>query len=83
MRSCNFLPLIRSRSLEYLHGHSAMGMDIMQIPLRKIALFVLISTQLAASNLASAQTDEQAQPLVIQKQGSFVVGGSVVTTPGT
>jgi pimeloyl-ACP methyl ester carboxylesterase len=62
---------------------SAMGMDIMQIPLRKIALFVLISTQLAASNLASAQTDEQAQPLVIQKQGSFVVGGSVVTTPGT
>jgi Alpha/beta hydrolase family len=48
---------------------------------------VLLPTFLAASLLASApavaQSPSKSEPLVIQEQGSFMVGGTVVTAPGT
>ncbi|MEK1854634.1 MAG: alpha/beta hydrolase, partial [Phyllobacterium sp.] len=42
----------------------------------------MFSTQLVAGS-AFAQTGSKPEPLVIQDQGSFAVGGSVATTPGT
>ena len=41
---------------------------------------LVVSTGIIAASGASAQ---QAEPLVIREQGSFAVGGSVATTPGT
>ncbi|RQP05382.1 MAG: alpha/beta fold hydrolase [Paracoccus sp. BP8] len=41
---------------------------------------LVVSTGIIAASGASAQ---QAEPLVISEQGSFAVGGSVATTPGT
>ena len=38
---------------------------------------------LFATPAACAPQEAQAEPLVIQQQGSFAVGGTVVTTPGT
>ena len=38
----------------------------------------------AAALLAAQQTKKgQPEPLMIQEQGSFAVGGSVITAPGT
>src|SRR6266516_536343 len=42
---------------------------------------LLVSTGMVASGLAMA--DETAKPLVIAQQGSFAVGGTIVTNPGT
>ena len=48
---------------------------------------VLLPAFLAASLLASAsaiaQSASKSEPLVIQEQGSFMVGGTVITAPGT
>ena len=48
---------------------------------------ILVPALLAASLLASApavaQSASKSEPLVIQEQGSFAVGGTVTTAPGT
>ncbi|MBI5592630.1 MAG: alpha/beta fold hydrolase [Deltaproteobacteria bacterium] len=44
---------------------------------------VLICISLLASSLAIAGATGKPAPLVIQEQGSFAVGGTVVTNPGT
>lgn len=54
----------------------------MKKPLRDIALIFLLSTPLGGGN-ALAQTPSDPAPLVIQRQGSFAVGGSVLKNPGT
>ena len=46
-------------------------------------LSLLVSAAVLASVSAMAQTSDRAEPLVIQDQGSFAVGGTVVTAPGT
>lgn len=43
----------------------------------------LASAGLLAAPIASAQQETQSGPLVIRDQGSFSVGGTVQTTPGT
>lgn len=43
---------------------------------------VLVSANILASSYAMAQQAGKLEPLVIQKQGSFAVGGTVVTAPG-
>lgn len=43
-----------------------------------VALFVLATTF-----LASCTTSKNTGPIIIQRQGSFAVGGTVVTNPGT
>ncbi len=52
------------------------------MPLKNLALLLLISTQMTAG-AAFAQTASKPEPIVIQEQGSFAVGGTVSTTPGT
>jgi hypothetical protein len=48
---------------------------------------ILVPALLAASLLASApavaQSASKSEPLVVGDQGSFMVGGSVITAPGT
>ncbi len=44
---------------------------------------VLVSATLLTSVEALAQEASKPEPLVIQEQGSFAVGGTVVTAPGT
>ena len=56
-------------------------MHIKGINLR--VLFALLLASVASSSLASAAAADQSKPLVIQEQGSFAVGGTVVTNPGT
>lgn len=46
-------------------------------------LFALLLASVASSSLAIAAPDDQSKPLVIQEQGSFAVGGTVVTNSGT
>jgi hypothetical protein len=46
-------------------------------------LALLIGAAMVASLPALAQTASRAEPLAIQDQGSFAVGGTVVRTPGT
>ena len=44
----------------------------------------LVSTGLAASACGlAAAADQESEPLIIQEQGSFAVGGTVMTQPGT
>ena len=45
-------------------------------------LFALLLASVASSSLAIAAAADQSKPLVIQEQGSFAVGGTVVTNPG-
>jgi hypothetical protein len=52
----------------------------MKSPMKTFALALMFSTQLVAGS-AFAQTGSKPEPLVIQDQGSFAVGGSVATTP--
>jgi pimeloyl-ACP methyl ester carboxylesterase len=54
----------------------------MKSPIKTLALALLFSAQLIAGS-AFAQNGTKPEPLVIQDQGSFAVGGSVATTPGT
>lgn len=44
---------------------------------------LLMSAAIVAPSAATAQQADKPQPLVIQEQGSFVAGGTVVTAPGT
>ena len=48
----------------------------------KTALAAMTLTSLAACTTLTGGSDSSS-PLVIQKQGSFTVGGTVVRTPGT
>jgi pimeloyl-ACP methyl ester carboxylesterase len=50
---------------------------------RKSLSVSLIATVLAISASAQQATKEKQQPLMIQEQGSFAVGGKVITNPGT
>ena len=43
----------------------------------------LLSTSIFAPSAATAQQPGKPQPRIIQEQGSFVAGGSIVTAPGT
>ena len=54
----------------------------MKSPLKSVALVLLYSSQLVVSP-ALAQAGSKPEPLVVQDQGSFAVGGNVATTPGT
>jgi pimeloyl-ACP methyl ester carboxylesterase len=44
---------------------------------------LLVTANIAASPVAVAQQANKSEPLVIQEQGSFAVGGTVLRTPGT
>lgn len=44
---------------------------------------LLLSASMLASPVAMAQQNAKSQPLIIQEQGSFTVGGSVMTAPGS
>lgn len=46
-------------------------------------VIALLFSLVASSSLAIAAPADQSKPLVIQEQGSFAVGGTVVTNPGT
>lgn len=50
---------------------------------RSLASVLILLSGLGASLPASASDVAKQEPLVIQEQGSFAAGGSVVTTPGT
>jgi hypothetical protein len=52
-------------------------------PWRLFFPLVLISTGILASADTMAQQANKLEPLVIQEQGSFAVGGTVATAPGT
>lgn len=59
-----------------------------QTPVRKeemkrLHTFVLITAALITSACATASGNNKPAPLMIQEQGSFAVGGTVVTAPGT
>ena len=43
----------------------------------------LVAATIAVSAFSVAAEGGASEPLVIQKQGSFAVGGTVVTAPGT
>ena len=51
--------------------------------LGKLALALLVSCQICSWSSVFAQTGGPGEPLVIQSQGSFAVGGTVASTPGT
>lgn len=50
---------------------------------KKLLLSLLAFIILAAPTGANAATKDRLEPIVIQEQGSFAVGGTVVTNPGT
>ena len=47
------------------------------------AALLLLSTSIIASPSALAQGNGKPEPLVIQEQGSFASGGTVLRNPGT
>lgn len=53
------------------------------MPRTWLAALLLIATGIMASADASADERAKPAPLVIQEQGSFAVGGTVITNPGT
>lgn len=55
----------------------------MKKPFQNLALILLVSTKFAAGSPVLAQTASKSEPLFIQEQGSFAVGGSVLKNPGT
>lgn len=44
---------------------------------------ILFSAWIATAPLLNVKAQQASKPIVIEKQGSFVVGGSVITNPGT
>ena len=44
---------------------------------------LLVSAATLASDISDAQTALERAPLVIRDQGSFAVGGTVITAPGS
>jgi hypothetical protein len=50
---------------------------------QKRFLAFLISVSIIVSGSATAAESGKAEPLIIQEQGSFAVGGTVITNPGT
>jgi hypothetical protein len=48
----------------------------------KQKLLFLLAAVITASSLSAQKTEKQ-KPILIQEQGSFAIGGSVVTNPGT
>lgn len=50
---------------------------------RRLAAVVLASTVLVAAGYGQAARKGRPEPLMIQEQGSFAVGGKVITNPGT
>jgi pimeloyl-ACP methyl ester carboxylesterase len=50
---------------------------------RRLAASIFIATILPASASAQAATRRNPEPLTIQEQGSFAVGGKVIANPGT
>jgi hypothetical protein len=52
-------------------------------PMKHLTAFALITVALIASACATTAGDNQPGPLLIQEQGSFAVGGTVITAPGT
>lgn len=50
---------------------------------RFTARFLTVVLVILATGAAMAATTERPEPLLIQEQGSFAIGGTVVTTPGT
>ena len=47
----------------------------------KLAVALLLSANVIISGSAAAEKDDP-NPLIIQEQGSFTVGGTVISTPG-
>lgn len=56
---------------------------MMRHEFKTLASVLILLSGLGASLPASASDVAKQEPLVIQEQGSFAAGGSVVTTPGT
>jgi len=55
-----------------------------EVKMRKaFSLLLFILTVLSSVQSASAQKPTRHEPIVIEKQGSFAVGGTVITAPGT
>ncbi len=50
---------------------------------KSLAAFLLASTGSIAPASAMADESRKPGPLVIQEQGSFAVGGTVIRNPGT
>lgn len=50
---------------------------------RRFAALVLVSAALAAPARGQATRENRPEPLLIQEQGSFAVGGKVIRNPGT
>ena len=44
-------------------------------------LFVIVTALISSCSSVNESTDKE--PLLIQEQGSFAVGGTVITNPGT
>jgi hypothetical protein len=51
--------------------------------MKHLAAFVLITVAIITSACATSAGNNQPGPLLIQEQGSFAVGGTVITAPGT
>src|SRR5687767_11461339 len=49
---------------------------------RKLAALLLVAASVVASPVV-AQSDGRPAPLIVQEQGSFAVGGTVISNPGT
>jgi hypothetical protein len=63
---------------------SPIGVDCVSSKHRKFFISLwLIPVLLLASASAQQATNSKPEPLMIQEQGSFAVGGSVITAPGT
>jgi len=52
-------------------------------PQRPFIALLLVSAAIAASACAKTARNGKPEPLVVQEQGSFAVGGTVISTPGT
>ena len=50
---------------------------------KPIALLGIVLASLVPLNLLRAQTSEKQEPIMIERQGSFAIGGSVIKNPGT
>src|SRR6266545_8133885 len=62
---------------------STAGDCMRPIPQRPFIALLLVSTAIAASACATTARNGKPEPLVVQEQGSFAVGGTVISTPGT
>lgn len=65
---------------------TAAGGNKTSIEMRRRQAFILllyILIVLSSAQSASAQKPTRIKPIVIEKQGSFAVGGTVITAPGT